>query len=105
MVVVGRAQAPPPWDHPLPTHPSRPPPQLPPPPPPPRVLTDSWGVVASGPLVVAPPSSHMPHPTLLPILNAEDFMQRPPPPHELGHLVGLNTQPSKKVGGGGGGVP
>ena len=34
------------------------PPQLPPPPPPPlQVLTDSWGGVASGPVVVAPPGT------------------------------------------------
>ena len=45
MVVVGRAQAPPPWETP-PTAKIPPPPQnYPlPAPPPPRVLTDSWGV-------------------------------------------------------------
>ena len=48
MVVVGRAQAPPPWETPPtakipPLHPpADPPPELPPPPS--RVLTDSWGV-------------------------------------------------------------
>ena len=46
MVIVGRAQAPPPWETPPtakipPLHPpADPPPELPPP----RVLTDSWGV-------------------------------------------------------------
>ena len=53
MVIVGRAQAPPPWETPPtakipPLHPPADPPQNyplpPPPPPPPRVLTDSWGV-------------------------------------------------------------
>ena len=51
MVVVGRAQAPPPWEPPPPPaeipplHPPADPPQIhPQPPPPPRVLTDSWGV-------------------------------------------------------------
>ena len=62
MVIVGRAQAPPPWETPPtakipPLHPlaDPPPPQTTPCPPPPRVLTDSWGWVASGPVVVAPP--------------------------------------------------
>ena len=52
MVVVGRAQAPPPWEPPPqpkspPYTPQPTPPQIhpqPPPPPPPRVLADSWGV-------------------------------------------------------------
>ena len=57
MVVLGRAQAPPPWEPPPPPAeipplhpPANPPPPPrstpcpPPPPPPPRVLTDSWGV-------------------------------------------------------------
>ena len=49
MVVVGRAQAPPPWEPPPPAEipplhpPADPPPQIHPLPPP-RVLTDSWGV-------------------------------------------------------------
>ena len=46
VVVVGRAQAPPPWETPPTAEipPELPPAPPPPPPPPPRVLTDSWGV-------------------------------------------------------------
>ena len=59
MVVVGRVHPPPPPELPTPPPPPscRPPPAptAPPPPPPPQVLADSWGGVASGPLVVAPP--------------------------------------------------
>ena len=45
MVVVGRAQAPPPWETPPPRRPN----------PPPQVLTDSWGGVSHQDRLQSPP--------------------------------------------------
>ena len=66
MIVVGCAQPPPirpSCQYPTPpTLPPNPPPHplADPPPPPPQVLTDSWGGIASGAVVVAPPGLNTP---------------------------------------------